>query len=326
MTSLFRAAAALLILTPAAAQACACGCGLYDVGDGTIAPQGSDSGLSVWARVVHSVQSDLYEGSHRANPDDHGDKRIATNFYTIGADWVVNSKWAVSAQLPLVQRAFTTTDEGDYAAPEGTINTRRLTDLGDATLRLTYTGFSARMNTGLGLGVKLPTGRSSSYLGPLGGAAYDRDTLPGSGSTDLIVHGYRLGAIGRHLTWFVQGQYQFAVARRDQYRPGNEADAGLGVSWDLGRNARGFGVAPALMLLGTLRDHDTGANSDPDNTGYRRLLVAPGVKVHLGRKLSVYGDVQVPIAQHVHSGDPAEGDAGQLVAPATFRLQVNYAI
>jgi hypothetical protein len=39
--------------------------------------------------------------------------------------------------LPIVDRSFTTTDEGDYAAPEGTVNTRHMTAAGDAMVRLT---------------------------------------------------------------------------------------------------------------------------------------------------------------------------------------------
>ncbi len=56
------------------------------------------------------------------------------------------------------------------------------------------------------------------------------------------------------------------------------------------------------------------------------MLLAPGLRVQLTRKLSVYGDVEFPIAQYVNAaGSPGdEGTAGQLVAPVMFKMQVNY--
>lgn len=317
--------AALALLVPQAASACACGCGVFDVGDGTVGPMTSDSGFSMWLRYAHVSQDQLREGGHRADPGDNPDKRIGTDFTTIGGEYMINRKWTVMAELPLVDRRFTTTDDGTWAAPAGTIDSRHVTDLGDAMIRLTYSGFAADMSSGLSLGVKLPTGRSTSPVGPLGGTGFDRDTLPGSGSTDLAVGGYHIGRLTNKLSWHVQAQYQFAVAKRDDYRPGNEFDAVLGLTYDLGTNAKGFGVAPTLQLIGSLRDRDSGGNADPLNTGYQRLLLAPGVKLRLNRKLSLFGDVQVPLAEYVNYDAPSSGVSGQLTAPVQFRLQLNYA-
>ncbi|HZU64930.1 MAG TPA: hypothetical protein VFF98_14690 [Novosphingobium sp.] len=314
-----------LLAAPAPAMACACGCGIFDVGDGTLMAD-ADSGLTIWARYAHMVQDQLREGDHRANPADNGDKRIATDFYTIGADYRINARWQVKLELPLVQRAFTTTDDGTYAAAEGTVNTRRLTDLGDMTLRATYTGLFANGATGLTLGLKLPTGRASSPAGPLGGAGFDRDTLPGTGSTDLILGAHHVGMITPRLSYFVQGQYQFAMSTRDGYRPGNEADATVGLTYDTSASPDGFGILPGIQLIGATRAHDTGDNADPLNTGYRRLLIAPGVKWRLSHRASLFTDVAFPIAQHVNAGDPALGDSGQLVAPAQLRVQFTYKI
>ena len=315
-----------LAAMPSAAHACACGCGIFDLGDGSITPTNSDSGFSVWARFAHMAQSQLREGGHDADPADNGDKRIATDFYTLGGQYMINRQWMVMAEMPLIARAFTTTDDGTWAAAAGTVNTRHITSLGDATLRATYTGLAADMSTGLSLGVKLPTGRWHSPLGPLGGAGFDRDTMPGSGSTDLSVGAYHVGRVVGRLNWFVQGQYQFAIASQGGYRPGNEADGTAGLSYDASPAASTVRFTPMLQLLGSIRKHDTGDNSDPVNTGYQRLLIAPGLKVKLGRKLSVFGDVEVPVAQYSNAGDPTLGDAGQLTSKVQLRLQVNYAL
>ena len=322
--NLLAATAALALVTPTAASACACGCGLFDVGDGTVAPVASDSGLSIWLRYDHVNQDQNYEHGQAAPAADNADKRIDTSFYTAGAEYMINRQWTVMAQLPLYKRSFTTT--GADATGNPLTETVPLTDLGDAVVRLTYTGFAPNMSTGLSVGVKLPTGRDTSPLDRFGNEAYDRDTLPGTGSTDLQVGGYHIGLVARRLNWFVQGQYQFAVTTHDGYRPGNELNAGLGLSYNLTDRPNHIGIAPTVKLLGSLRAHDTGPEADSLNSGYRRLLIAPGVKFQLSRKLSIYGDVEVPVAQYFNAARSVaiEGTSGQLAASTMLNLQVNY--
>lgn len=287
-------------------------------------PVQSDSGLSAWFGIDHMDQNRNFEHGAPAPAADNSDKRIATDFYTFGLDYMVSRKWTIGADLPLIQRRFTTTAAAGANGP-AIIETLPLTDLGDAEIQLLYTGFSADMSTGLGFAVKLPTGRDSSPLDRYGNRPYDRDTLPGSGSTDLKLSGYHLGTIAGRLGWFAQAQYRFAVTTRGGYRPGNEADGALGLTYALDAG-HGLAVQPSLQLLGSLRGHDTGSAADPLNSGYRRLLIAPGIGARLTRKLSIYGDVEIPIAQFVEAAaSPAiEGTTGQLVAPVLFKLQLNY--
>jgi len=313
----------IALATPGTAQACACGCGIFDVGDGTLTPQASDSGLSVFFRYDYMDQDTNHEHGHPAPAADNGDQRIETSFFTLGGQYQLTPKWMLMAELPLYKRQFTTIATND--AGNSQITRFPLTDLGDAEVNLTYTGFAKDMSTGLGLGVKLPTGRytSPAFANFTQNPPFDRDTLPGTGSTDLQVVGYHIGHIGAAGHWFAQAQYRFAVAIRDGYRPGNELDGAVGVSYDLA--AGHTRIAPTVQVLGSLRAHDTGLNADPRNSGYQRLLVAPGLRVQLTRKLSVYGDVELPVAQYVNAANPATADtAGQLVAPALFKLQLNY--
>lgn len=320
------AATALALGIPAEAMACACGCGLFDVGNGTVTPVASDSGLSVWLRYDYVDQNQNFRHGADAPASDNTDKRIETSFFTIGGEYMINRKWTVMAELPFYKRNFTTT--GANANGDPVIQTVPLNDLGDAVIRLTYTGFAADMTTGLSVAIKLPTGRDTSPIDRYGDQPYDRDTLPGTGSTDLQFGGYHVGTVARRLSWFTQAQYRFAVATHDGYRPGGEFDAGLGLSYDLADRVPGkaIGIAPTLQLLGSWHAHDTGPQADALNTGYKRLLIAPGVKFQLSRKLSVYGDLEVPLAQYVNSARSvaSEGTAGQLVAPLQVNLQVNY--
>ena len=324
MTSFVRATVALLAtVAPVSAMACACGCGIFDAGITGITPPDSDSGLSVFARFSVMDQKTNREQGHIAGAADNTDLRIKTDFYTVGANYVIKHKWMIMAELPLYSRKFTTTAADAQGNP--VVETAPLTDLGDAMLRVTYAGFSSDMATGLGVGIKLPTGRSTSPIDQYGGQPYDHDTLPGTGSTDLEFSGYHVGRLSGAARWFVQAQYRFAVATRDGYRPGNEFNGGIGLTYDLpvGKMV----LSPTLALIGSTRARDTADGGPSLNSGYQRLLIAPGLRLQITRKVSIYGEIALPVAQYVNSArlsDNAES-MGQLVAPALFKLQANYA-
>jgi len=70
-----------------------------------------------------------------------------------------------------------------------------------------------------------------------------------------------------------------------------------------------------LNFIGSVRSSDQGANANPPNSGYDRLLIAPGVELRIGG-VRLYTDVELPIYQHVR------GD--QLVAPALVKMIMSY--
>jgi hypothetical protein len=329
MISRAAAVAAVFALAPSAALACACGCGVFDIGSGGMMPTDSTSPLTVWFRYDEMNQNQNWEGGSKAPAADNSDKRIETSFYTVGGQYMVNHSWTVMAELPLYDRALTTTDDGSVFGAAGSIYTGRLTALGDLQLSVVYTGLSADMSTGLGLGVKLPTGDFTGPKGPLGGAEFDRDSLPGTGTTDLILSAYHVGRLNAagSLSYFVQGRYQFAIGSRDGYRPGNEFDSAAGVTYNFGKVGMLDKVAPVIQLLNSYRDHDSGVAADPPNSGYERLLIAPGVDLRLN-KVHLYADVEIPLYQHANAaeGEAAvvDGTSGQLVASVLYKLRVAY--
>jgi hypothetical protein len=272
-------------------------------------------------------QNQNWIGSHKGPAANNADKQINTRFYTVGGEFAINPNWAIMAELPTYARHLTTTDDGTVFGAAGSIYTGKLTDLGDASITANYTGLSSDMSTGLIFGVKLPTGNDTGPTGTLGGAEFDRDSLPGTGSTDLIFGGYHVGALNAAgtLNYFAQLRTQWAVLTRDSYRPGNEFDEALGVSYSLGQVSYATNVTPLLQFLGSVREHDTGDAADPLNSGYQRLLISPGLNVRFNQ-ISFYGDVEIPIAQHTNAAQSVaiEGTQGQLVAPVLFKLQIKY--
>jgi hypothetical protein len=321
------AVAAALAFAPSLASACACGCGIFDVGDGTFMPNNADSGLSLWGRLAYMDQNENWEGGSKAPKSDNGDKQINTTFYFLGGQYVVNRTWSVMVELPTFDRALTTTDDGTVFGRAGTVYTGHDTNLGDLEVMAMYTGFSKDQSTGFGFGVKLPTGDWKGPNGPLGGPEFDRDSLPGTGSTDLILSGYHVGSLNKSNTlgYFVQAKYQFAVATQDQYRPGNELDAAVGVTYDLGSFGPITKVAPVVQILNSYRLHDTGLNADPLNSGYERVLFDPGLSIRF-KKLRLDADVAIPMYQHTNAAPNVaiEGTSGQLVAATLLKFQATY--
>jgi hypothetical protein len=332
------AIAALLliaVLVPANAYACACGCGIFDVGANVLAgmPTDSESGLSVWFRYSYMNQNQNWEGTSRAPASDNGDKEINTSFYTIGGEYMINSDWTVMAELPVYARGFTTTDDaqGSITGVPNSVYTGRLTDLGDLQLSALYTGLSPDMSSGLSFGVKLPTGNYTGPNGPAGGPEFDRDSLPGTGSTDLMIGGYHVGTFASDspVGYFVQGRYQFAVLTRattlGSYRPGNELDGAAGLTYDFGVQGPLADLMPLLQLLGSWREHDTGSAADTYNSGYRRLLIAAGIEMRLNN-FRFYADIEKPIYQDTNAASSVaiEGTAGQLTASTLYKAQIAY--
>jgi hypothetical protein len=107
------------------------------------------------------------------------------------------------------------------------------------------------------------------------------------------------------------------------YRPGTTVDGALGIVYNGGYHIAGFDkIAPLLQLIGSYRAPDRGTSADPDNTGYERVFISPGVQFSkvLDEKnnivMKVYGDVEIPIYQNVNGN--------QIVAPALFKIISSY--
>ncbi len=337
-TDLRRLGAALAVacvaLSPAGALACACGCGVFDIGANSAFPNSADSGLSVYFRYNYLDQNRNWEGSSSAPAADDRDKDIKTSFFTLGGQYMIDHNWGVMAEVPVFKRSFTSTGDGG-AYPAGQIFTSKMTDLGDAMVQGVYSGFSPDMSTGVTFGLKLPTGNYTGPVMPAGRSAdglndpiYDRDTLPGSGSTDLLFGFYHVGDLSDdgNLAYFTQARYQVAVLERagatGTYRPGNEADVAAGLSYNAGAAGPFDKIAPVLQLIASDRSADGGTASS-FNSGYRRLQLAPGVDLRIHR-VKVFLDVSLPLVQNVNVDVPASGNVGQLTAAAVWRLQLGY--
>ncbi|HEY3646281.1 MAG TPA: hypothetical protein VGM16_13155, partial [Gammaproteobacteria bacterium] len=182
--------------------------------------------------------------------------------------------------------------------------------LGDVRLMGMYTGFSDDMSSGIEFGLKFATG-DYTYSG------IDRDTSIGTGTTNLLLGAFYQHNLDAENLWtgFGQVHYDRAFASHAGYRPGNELDAAAGVyygGWQFGRKNT---LAPVLQLLVSDRLRDTGVEAANGDSGYLRVLVAPGLELDFG-KVRFYGDVEFPVYQDVNGQ--------QLVAPRQYKLIASY--
>lgn len=302
-------------LLPGFALACACGCGVFDVG--TAAMIMTHPGGMLYLEDDYQDQDQNWVGSHSAPAANNTDKEIETHFGGVGLDYAFDHDWAISVKVPYWDRLFRT-DIGSPGAPD--VRDYRHSALGDIRVLGTYTGISPDMSTGISLGVKLPTG---DWTYP----NFDRDTSIGTGTTDLLLGAYHLGEISSedHLKWFVEALFQRAFDSREGYRPGNETDAAVGVLYDGIEFGNDQKLTALLQVIGSARLHDSGVNADPDNSGYQRVLLSPGLEADLG-KWKVYGDAEFHVYHYANAAPSVatEGTQGQLVAPVLLKFMVSY--
>ena len=288
---------AATVIAPAAAFACACGCAIFDVGTSSLLPSGP--GGTAFFEYDFLDQNTDWRGTSRAPASADNDKEIRTDFFLAGGQYMFNDSWGAMVEVPFADRLLRT-DVGN-----GMIGAFRHLALGDVRLMGVYSGFLPDMSTGVLFGVKLPTG-DHTYPN------FDPDTQIGQGSTDVLLGGYHTGALtpGQSLGYFAQVLWQHEVLLQYGYRPGAELNAAFGVSYN-DATLGDVHVAPVLQLLLSRRERDGDLNGDPVNTGYTRLIAAPGVEFDR-EAWKFYADVEVPFYQDMNGR--------QLVAPAAFKV------
>lgn len=294
---------ALLAMFPALGLACACGCGVFDVG--TSSMYASHAGAMAYVEYDYLDQSHDWSGTSSAPAADNEDKAIHTSFYTLGGHYLFNRRWGLAVEVPYWQRYFQTTDEDTGGIVEFNHGA-----VGDIRIKAVYTGLSADMSTGLTFGLKLANG-DASFPG------FDADTQIGSGSTDLLLGAYHLMRLSADNRWtgFVQGQWDAPVSHRSNYRPGAEGVVTAGLYYEGWTAAGGVKFSPVAQLRYVHRLRDGGPDGHPEDTGYDRVLVAPGLEV-AGGSTRLYMDVGLPVYTYAHGN--------QLFANAMWKLNVSH--
>ena len=291
------------MLAPGVVHACACGCGVFDVATSSMFPEGA--GGTAFLQFDYQDQNHNWSGTSQAPDANNDDKEIKTYFTTLGFQYMFNSSWGVEAELPYDFRTFKTDVGG------GDIVTKNWNQLGDIRVQGIYTGFFADQSAGVTFGLKLPTG--SYTFDP---DIVDRDTQIGTGSTDILLGGFYRGNLdsNQRWDWFAQGLLDVPTLIQNQYRPGVELDTAAGIDYkgfSLGR----VRISPVAQAIFSYRSSDGDANANPDNSGYERLMLSPGIEFHI-HPVKIYADVEIPVFQNF--------TGNQVAAPVLFKVSMSY--
>jgi hypothetical protein len=268
------------------------------------------TGIETFFDYDYQDQNQNWSGSSQAPAADNGDKNIRTSWYNFGYQQMFSRDWGLRLEVPYEDRHFVTTG----GATGNDIVSLNFSGIGDLRIEGIYTGFSPDLSSGLLFGVKLPTG---SYTTEDAYDDIDRDSEIGSGSTDVLLGGFKRFDLGSGTDWsgFTQALLDLPVLSQVQYRPGTEFDVAVGAYYNGLRIGR-LKIAPIGQIKLSVRSQDTGANSaSPVASGFERILAAPGLELDL-HPFKVYTDVELPLYYHF-TGD-------QLVAKSLFRLNVSY--
>ena len=250
-------------------------------------------------------QNQNWSGTSQAPAANNTDKEIDTHFLSLGLQYMFNRSWGAQFEVPYDFRKFKSDIGG------GDIVTKNWNQLGDIRLRGIYAGFLPDLSAGLTFGVKLPTG--SYTFDP---DVVDRDTQIGTGSTDLLLGSFYRINLDNNQQWDFFTQFELDVPTLIQagYRPGTELDTAAGIDYkglSLGR----VHVSPVTQVIFSERTSDTGPSADPDNTGYQRVMLSPGVEFHI-HPVRIYGDAEFPVFQNI--------TGNQVVAPVLFKVSISF--
>ena len=299
------------VLTPGVVHACACGCGVFDVATSSMLPNGT--GGMAWLQYDYMDQNQDWHAFEPAAASLNDDKEIQTHFITAGVQYMFNQSWGAQVEIPYDFRYFKGTDNGLEIASHS------WSQLGDIRLEGIYAGFFGDQSLGITFGVKLPTGAYNvdSTVDPnnLAGLV-DRDTQIGTGSTDLLLGGFDRGNLtaDEKWDWFAQGLFDAPTLVQAQYRPGFELDTAAGIDYK-GATLGQATISPIGQLIFSVRTHDVGPQADSADTGYERLMISPGLEVHL-RSVRFYADIEVPVVQNFRGY--------QLAASVLYKCSVSW--
>jgi len=262
-------------------------------------------GAMPFVEYDYQNQNQNWSGTSKAPAANNDDKQLRTDFLTFGLQYMFSPRWGMQVEVPYDFRYFKGTDQ------KGNIASANWSQLGDIRVEGLYTGFFADMSAGVLFGLKLPTGDYSFDPGLV-----DRDTQIGTGSTDVLLGGFWRDNLDKDQKWdwFAQLNLDVPTLTQAEYRPGTELDTAAGIDYhglSLGR----MHISPVAQVIFTERTRDSGAAANPEDTGYQRILLSPGIEFHV-HPVRIYADAEFPVYQNFNGN--------QLAAPVLLKVIVNF--
>jgi hypothetical protein len=258
---------------------------------------GHDAGMQLDLRYEYILQDQLRNGRDKTGlsvtPGEHDELQTRNQNLVAAFDYNFSSAWGVNVQLPFVMRAHRHLFNGPGGAE---LESWDFNALGDARLLARYQPGSGADGLRWGVlgGVKLPTGATDVHNRT--GETAERSLQPGSGTTDVLA-GFHVHQPleGGATNLFVQALWQQPLAAHAGFEPGARVTLDTGL-----RYALTLRTSLLLQLNALWKDHDSGVNAEPPDSGGRFLFLSPGLAYAPSSRVRYYGMVQLPLYQYVN--------------------------
>lgn len=271
----------------------------------------TEPGLRMDLRYEAVRQDRLRAGTKKVGPEAVDDELVPLKTrdgnWFVSLDQAFDPRWGVAVSLPLVRREHTQLVRDGIAGDER--QTFSLDGVGDlrvlgrwqalSTVSLDSGGEAA----GVTFGLKLPTGRDD-IVDPRGERA-EPGLQPGTGTTDLLLGAYwNRQWIASRLSLFARLQWQAALDRKDDYRPGDKLSIDVGLRYPLSDR---FALQLQANALATAKSE--GVRAEPENTGGMLLTLSPGFAYTVSDAIQLYAFYQRPLYQRVNGVQLSTKDA-----------------
>jgi outer membrane receptor protein involved in Fe transport len=270
----------------------------------------TEPGLRMDLRYEAVRQDRLRAGTKTVGPEAVSDELVPLktrdgNWY-VSLDYAFDARWGVSVSLPFVQREHTQLLRGDAG---DSVQKFDLDGAGDARVLGRWQALSTVSvdrggeAAGLTFGLKLPTGRDD-VIDPNGERA-EPGLQPGTGTTDLLLGAYwHRQFVDSRLSLFARAQWQRALDRKDDYRPGDKLSLDVGLRYPLTDK-----LALQLQANALATAKSEGARAEPENTGGTLATLSPGIAYAITESTQVYAFYQRPLYQRVNGVQLSTKDA-----------------
>ncbi|MBN8760532.1 MAG: hypothetical protein BGO61_01460 [Thiobacillus sp. 65-69] len=256
------------------------------------------AGWRVWAQAEYLNQNQLRDGTKAISPQQitahHAEVKTINRNALLGLDYGFAPAWSASLILPYSNRDhFHIHNHHGTPIPE----TWQFDNVGDMRMKLRYQPAqraAGGLSWNLQGGLKLPTGRID--VRNADGDEAERSVQPGTGTTDLLLGGGLAGApLSMPGNLFANLTLQAPLYEKDGYRPGWRIGAQAG--WLMPLNGK-----LDLILQGNVLHvaRDRGAQAEPDDSGRIEVAAVPGLAYAWSRRLTVYGQLELPVYQRVN--------------------------
>ena len=270
----------------------------------------TEPGLRMDLRYEAVRQDRLRAGTRKVGPEAVSDELVPLrtrdgNWY-VSLDYAFDARWGVGVSLPFVQREHTQLLRGDAGDVVQKFNLDAAGDarvLGRWQALSTVSADRGGEAAGFTFGLKLPTGRDD-VIDPNGERA-EPGLQPGTGTTDLLLGAYwHRQFVDSRVSLFARAQWQRALDRKDDYRPGDKLSLDAGLRYAL--NDR---LALHLQANALATAKSEGERAEPENTGGTLVTLSPGIALTITPDTQLYAFYQRPLYQRVNGVQLSTKDA-----------------